>query len=309
MGIARQALLWASKQAWLDEQFRKRAFAKRATSRFIPGETLDSALDAAAAFDSVGLTSLVSQLGENVTSTTEAEQVVSHYLEVLMKIGERRLPCQISLKPTQLGLDLSKDICEQNLNRLLHLASRLGGFVWIDMESSIYVDRTLDMCERARSAHANVGVCVQSYLHRTADDLDRLIECKAAVRLVKGAYAEPPDVAMPSKRDVDESFIALSRRMLDATAEGKGGLPVFGTHDIRLLGTIFDYAAVKGLEKNSYEIQMLYGIAREYQEQLAASGQEMRVLISYGSAWFPWYMRRLAERPANVWFVLRSVLR
>ncbi len=309
MGIARQALLWASRQSWLDAQFRKRSFAKRATSRFIPGESLNVALEAASIFNEAGLTSLVTQLGENVTTTLGAEQVAEHYVGVLDRIEQQSLPCQISLKPTQLGMDLSKDLCAENLSTLLQRAMETGSFVWVDMESSAYVDRTLDMFERARDVYENVGLCVQSYLHRSGDDVERLIGCRAAIRLVKGAYSEPADVAMPSKKDVDSSFLILARRILDAASTGDGGLPVFGTHDMHLLRTIFKDAADRGLEAGAYEIQMLYGIAREQQRELAGVGHEMRVLISYGSAWFPWYMRRLAERPANVWFVLKSVFK
>jgi proline dehydrogenase len=307
MGISRQVLLWASRQAWLDEQFRKRSFARRATARFIPGESLDAALGAAGAFSEEGLTSLVSRLGENVTTANQAAQVTQHYLDVLDRIGQLGLPCQISLKPTQLGLDLSDELCSENLSALIARATESKSFIWVDMESSAYVDRTLDLFARTRKVHENVGLCVQSYLHRTADDLERLIACSAAVRLVKGAYSEPADVAKTSKKDVDSSFLILAKRLLDAAVTGNGGLPVFGTHDMRLLVTIFKDAAARGLDKRSYEIQMLYGIAREQQRELAAAGHEIRVLISYGSAWFPWYMRRLAERPANVWFVLRSV--
>jgi proline dehydrogenase len=309
MGIARQTLLWASRQAWLDEQFRKRSFAKRATSRFIPGESLDVALRAAGEFSTDGLTSLVTQLGENVTTIDQAEQVTEHYVGVLDRIKRESLPCQVSLKPTQLGLDLSKDLCYEHLLTLLRCAAETEGFIWVDMESSAYVDRTLDMVERARNEHENVGLCVQSYLHRTADDLERLIECQAAVRLVKGAYSEPAGVALQSKKDVDTNFLVLARRMLDASIAGNGGLPAFGTHDMVLLTQIFKDAAERGLEPGTYEIQMLYGISREHQMELAAAGHEVRVLISYGSAWFPWYMRRLAERPANIWFVLKSVFR
>lgn len=309
MGIARQALLWASKQAWLGEQFRKRSFAKRATARFIPGESVDAALDAAAAFTQDGRTSLVSQLGENVTSPTEVEQVTAHYLDVLTRIERLRLPCQISLKPTHLGLDLGFELCSEQLSTLLDRAVETGSFIWIDMESSGYVERTLRLYEAAGNRFENVGICIQSCLYRSAADLERLIARKAAVRLVKGAYSEPANVAMARKSEVDENFLVLARRMLDAAAAGAGGLPVFGTHDTRILSSIIEAAAAKGVGKQAFEIQMLYGIAREDQRRLAATGHAMRVLICYGTAWFPWYMRRLAERPANVWFVLRSVFR
>jgi proline dehydrogenase len=309
MGIARHTLLWASRQAWIGEQFRKRSFAKRATSRFIPGESIESALKATASFSQDGITSLVSNLGENVTTAAEVESVTEHYLDVLGRIGQLQLPCHISLKPTHLGLDLGADLCSEHLSTLLVKATESGSFIWIDMESSAYVDRTLDLFEKARNAHENVGICIQSCLYRSADDLERLIARKSAVRLVKGAYSEPADVGMKRKKDVDSNFLVLGNRMLDAVAGGSGGLPVFGTHDMRILDLLIERAAAKEVDKRAFEIQMLYGIAREQQHRLAAAGHEMRVLICYGEAWFPWYMRRLAERPANVWFVLRSVFK
>ena len=309
MGIARQALLWASRQAWIGEQFRKRSFAKRATARFIPGESIESALGAAHTFSQNSLTSIVSNLGENVTTAAEVEAVKEHYVDVLGRIGHAQIPCQISLKPTHLGLDLGEKMCSGHLSSLLAKATESGSFVWIDMESSVYVDRTLDLFEEARKTNENVGICIQSCLYRSADDLERLIACKAAVRLVKGAYSEPEDVGMKRKPDVDSSFLQLGNKMLEAAASGDGGLPVFGTHDMRLLNLLFEKAAEQHLDKRAFEIQMLYGIARDEQRTLAAAGHEMRVLICYGSAWFPWYMRRLAERPANVWFVLRSVFK
>jgi len=307
MGIARQTLLWASRQAWLGEQFQKRSFARRATSRFIPGEEVDTALNAAAAFAEVGITSVLTQLGENITSHDEASGVTNHYIDVLDRISERNLPCQISLKPTQLGLDLGYEQCLANLMTLLGRAVESGSFIWMDMESSAYVDRTIQLLEHARGRHDNVGICIQAYLYRTGDDLERLIACKSAVRLVKGTYNEPAGIAMPSKRAVDTNFMVLARRMLEAASADEGGLPVFGTHDRRLLNLIIEYAEQKGLDRRAYEVHMLFGIGREHQRRLAGAGHAIRVLISYGSAWFPWYMRRLAERPANVWFVLRSV--
>lgn len=309
MGIARHALLWASRQRWIGEQFRRRKFARRATARFIPGEEVDAALNAAHLLEGDGITSLVSQLGENVTTTSEAEAVCRHYIDVLGQIERRGLTCHISLKPTQLGLDLSKDLCLDHLNSLLLRATTTGSFIWVDMEGSQYVDRTLDVFGQARRVHANVGVCIQSYLFRAADDLEHLITQEAAVRLVKGAYSEPADVAIQNKRENDSNFLMLADRMLDARTTGGGGLPVFGTHDTHLLTEIIENAATKGVGKSGFEIQMLYGIVREYQRTCASDGYRVRVLISYGAAWYPWYMRRLAERPANVWFVVRSIFK
>lgn len=309
MGLSRIALLWASRQKWLGKQFRRRKFARRATARFIPGEKIESALEAARSLERMGITSLVSQLGENVTNATEAEEVRSHYLEVFTHLETQKLCCHISLKPTQLGMDVSLDLCRDLLNSLLVRAAEIGSFIWVDMEGYPYVDRTLSLFEEARKTHPHVGVCIQSYLHRADDDLERLLAQEAAVRLVKGAYSENAEVAIQRKRDVDSNFLRLAIRMLDATGAGSAGLPVFGTHDMDLLSQIISEAESKGLGPGSFEIQMLYGIAREHQRALANKKHLMRVLISYGEAWFPWYMRRLAERPANVWFVVRSLFK
>jgi proline dehydrogenase len=308
MGIARATLLWASKNQWLERQFQQRAFARRAIRRFMPGESAEDALDAASAFNGDGIPTLFTMLGENVSGETEAEAVVEQYADLLGHIQQRNLAAQISVKPTQLGLDLSTDLCSAQLDALLQAAQDRGNFVWVDMEGSAYLDRTFDLHERARRSHDNVGLCIQSYLHRTAEDLERLIALGAAVRVVKGAYNEPASIAIQNKREVDANFLALSLRLLEARQEGRIGLPAFGTHDMRLITQIQAAASEMDLARASFELEMLYGIGREHQRRLAADGYQIRVLISYGSAWYPWYVRRLAERPANVWFVVKSVL-
>jgi len=309
MGIARQALLWASRNRWLDEQFRGRAFARRAVRRFMPGEDVEAALAAAVRHHELGLTTVFTLLGENVETRDEAEKVTAAYLDLLDRVRDRNVPGQISLKPTQLGLDLGSETCEKQLECLLERARPAGNFVWVDMEDSTYVDRTLDLFERARRTHDNAGLCIQAYLHRVDADLERLLESNAAVRIVKGAYSEPAEVALKRKRDVDESFFRLSTRMLRAVADGGTAFPAFATHDLKLLGRILEAAASLGVPKDRFEIQMLYGVARDQQIRYAREGYRMRILISYGTAWFPWYMRRLAERPANVGFVVRSLFR
>ena len=308
MGLSRSILLWASRQEWLGEQFRRRKFAKRATARFIPGEKLDSALEAASRLQQTGITSLVSRLGENIKTADEANEVLGHYLSVLDKTDELQIPCQISLKPTQLGLDLSDSLCLDLLMALLDRAERSDSYIWIDMEGSPYVDRTLTLFEEAHKIHEHVGICIQAYLYRAEDDLRSLLAQNAAVSLVKGAYNENESIAIQKQQKVDSNFLVLAELMLDARTTG-GGLPVFGTHDKCLIGQIINDAEKKKLDPSRYEFQLLYGIARDQQRELADKGHQMRVLISYGEAWFPWYMRRLAERPSNVWFVLRSLFR
>ena len=309
MALARQALLWASKNQWIRRQFTQRAFAKRAVKRFMPGEDSDAALSAAEKLAESKVLSLLTLLGENTDSRKDAENVTAHYSRVIERIGDVGIPSQISIKPTQLGLDLSRDMCFEQLDALLDQATVQKNFVWLDMESSEYVDPTLELLRRARENHDNVGLCLQSYLYRTAKDLEPLLDSHTSIRLVKGAYREPPSIAFPRKKDVDENYLALAIKMLSASSSDDGSTAAFGTHDIGLVHGIIDEAARRNVANDRFEIQMLYGIGREHQLRLAEAGQRVRVLISYGSAWFPWYMRRLAERPANVWFVVKTALR
>lgn len=307
MSVARAALLRASKSRWLAEQMMRRSFSRRAVKRFMPGERLEDALDAAQRMAAAGLGAIVTQLGENLTSLAEAQAVRDHYLGVLEAIKARGLDAQPSVKLTQLGLDLSRDACAANLLALAAKAEAADSFLWIDMEDSSYVDRTLELFRHVRQTHQDVGVCLQSYLRRTPPDLEELLALGPAIRLVKGAYAEPAEIAFPAKADVDEAYFRLGARLLEAAAKGEA-FPVFGTHDMRLLARIAARAAELGLRDGAFEVHMLYGIRASDQRALAAQGHRVRTLISYGSAWFPWYMRRLAERPANVWFVLKSLV-
>jgi len=307
MPIARSLLLGASRSRWLREQITNRAFARRAVKRFMPGERLDAALEAARDLARQGLGTVVTQLGENLTSLAEADAVRDHYLGVFDVIQSSGLPTWPSVKPTQLGLDLSFDACLANLTALAVRADAADSMLWIDMEDSRYVDRTLELFRRLMTAQRRpVGVCLQAYLWRTPDDVRSLLPLKPAIRLVKGAYAEPPDVAFPARRNTDLAYERLARALLEAAARG-GALPVFGTHDTALLSRITKHARDLGVRDGAWEIHMLYGIRAAEQRALASAGRRVRTLISYGEHWFPWYMRRLAERPANVWFVVRSV--
>ncbi|HEX9217478.1 MAG TPA: proline dehydrogenase family protein [Gemmatimonadales bacterium] len=307
MGFARTVLLKASRSQWLARQLRERRFFQRAARRFMPGEALDDALEAAAQFGKAGLGSVLTELGEQVTNRAEAAAVRDHYLGVLEKIQRRKLPAHISVKLTHLGVEASREGCVQDVLKLAARAEQARSFLWIDMEESRYVDMTLEVYRRAKAEWPNVGVCLQAYLHRTAKDLEALLPIAPAIRLVKGAYNEPADVAFPRKRDVDENYRQLARRLL-AEAGRQRAKPVFGTHDLGLIEWIRKSAVDQRVDPSSYEFHMLYGIRAAEQRKLASMGAEVRVLISYGSAWFAWYMRRLAERPANVWFVLRNVV-
>jgi proline dehydrogenase len=308
MSLARALLLRASRSPWLAEQFRRRAFARRAVRRFMPGEDLGSALDAAADFAVGGIGTVLTSLGERVSSPGEAAAVRDHYLALLDQLRQRELPAQVSVKLTHLGLDVDGGAaCADHVLALAARAAESSSFLWIDMEESFYVDRTLDLFTRARAGHRNVGVCLQAYLRRTPADVDRLLALDGAIRLVKGAYSEPPEVAFPKKADTDAAYATLAERLVDHGARG-GAVPAFGTHDMKLVAGIRERAERLGISRKAYEFHMLYGIRTDEQRLLAGAGHAVRVLISYGTAWFPWYMRRLAERPANVWFVLRNLV-
>jgi len=307
MGLMRAALLAGSESAWLRETAARRPAVRRAVARFMPGERVEDALGAAASLRDLGIGALLTRLGENVTDAAEADEVTRHYLDVLDRV--RGLAAEISVKPTQLGLDLDRGLCETNLRALVERARATGNFVWIDMEQSRYTDATLDLCLAMRGLGAHVGVCVQAYLRRTPRDVEALIAGGAGIRLVKGAYKEPPALAFSDKRAVDEAYLVLARRLLSDEARRAGVRAVFGTHDPPLLAAIRNHAAGGGLEAKACEFHLLYGIQRAEQERLARAGHRVSVLISYGSYWFPWYMRRLAERPANVLFILKSLFR
>src|SRR5213594_4645995 len=307
MSLSRHLLLRASRSPCLARQLSERAFFRRAVRRFMPGEDLDAALAAAAELARDGIGGVLTQLGEQVMSRDEAAGVRDHYLRVLEEIRKRQLPTEISVKLTHLGLDLNPKACLQDLLALAARGAAAGSFLWIDMEESRYVDTTLELFQAVRAAHTDVGVCLQAYLRRTPADLEALLPLAPAIRLVKGAYNEPPDVAFPKKRDVDERYLTLAGRLLEHAARGQAR-PVFGTHDLRLIERLRQRAAALGAAPGSYEVHMLYGIRAAEQRALARDGVPVRVLISYGTHWFPWYMRRLAERPANVWFVIRNML-
>ena len=307
MGLARTLLLKASRSQWLARQLRERRFFQRAVKRFMPGETLDAALEAAGQFGKAGLGTVLTELGEQVTNRAEAAAVRDHYLGVYEKIQRRKLPAHVSVKLTHLGLEGSKEGCVQDVLKLAARADQARSMLWIDMEESRYVDATLEVYRRAKAEWPNVGVCLQAYLRRTPKDLEGLMSISPAIRLVKGAYNEPADVAFPKKADVDEAYRQLADRLL-AEAARQRAKPVFGTHDMGLVEQIRKIAVDRKVDPSSYEFHMLYGIRADEQRQLASMGAEVRVLISYGSAWFAWYMRRLAERPANMWFVLRNVV-
>jgi len=308
MGLARALLLKGSESRWLADQLSRRGFVRRATARFMPGESMDDGLRAAGTLTESGITSIITLLGENVEDTEAAAAVTSEYVTLLKRGAEAGLDSDISIKPTHVGLDQGFEAAAQNLGTLVSAAAEHGRLVAVDMESTRYCDPTLALYRALRAKHENVGICLQSYLYRTDADIEELLGLAPMIRLVKGAYKEPADAAYPRKSDVDASYLKLSDTLLAAARDGVARV-AFGTHDATLITEINRRAAALGVPRETYEFQMLYGIQRDMQTRLATSGYRMRVLISYGAYWFPWYMRRLAERPANVGFVLRNMLR
>lgn len=308
MHPVRSLLLAASENRWMRANATKLPIFRRAVKRFMPGERLDDALEAAEALRTQDrMAAIFTRLGENVTDMAEADAVAAHYLEAYGRIEQRGLDAQISVKLTQLGLDMDPARCREHVRRLADRAAAQGAMLWIDMEQHPYVDVTLDLYHGVLGQHRNVGVCLQAYLFRTAKDLQAVIDAGGGVRLVKGAYKEPASVAYPKKADVDANYFTLAKAMIGADARARGFRAVFGTHDVTIIDAIQQHAKATGVAGGDYEFALLYGIQRAVQRQLVHDGYTLRVLISYGDYWFPWYMRRLAERPANVWFVARTM--
>lgn len=302
----RRLLLWMARNRWLKERLPRLPFARRAVRRFMPGETARDALEAAEQFRPAGIGVLFTQLGENLADLGAAEAVTAHYHGLLDEIQARALDGEISVKLTQLGLDLDADATFANASSLAEHAARMGGVFWIDMEGSAYTEPTLAMYERLKAEHANVGICLQAYLRRTPADLHRLLPLEPAIRLVKGAYDEPVSIAFRSRVEVNAAYQSLAVSMLPPAAARKLRLGL-GTHDVALIERIAEFARSAGQPITSFEVQMLYGIRSGEQLRLARDGYRVRALISYGDAWYAWYLRRLAERPANVAFALRQL--
>jgi proline dehydrogenase len=307
MSVMRSVLLAISENRWMRSHGQNLWFVKRAARRFMPGVEFDDMLAAADALRPLGIHAAFTRLGENVSDWPEAEYVTAHYLGAIDRIKMAGIICEPSVKPTQLGLDLDKQRCFENLRALAERAKASGNYLWIDMEQSPYVDVTLELTKRLRAQFDNVGVCLQAYLYRTGDDLKALRELGIGVRLVKGAYKEPSSVAIPKKADVDEHYFKLAVAMLEPSGRPAGFRSVFGTHDVPLIARIQAHAERAGVPAREVEVHMLYGIQRAEQLRLVKDGATVRVLIAYGTFWFAWYMRRLAERPANVWFVIKSM--
>jgi len=278
--------------------------AQRLATRFVAGDSLADALAVSRRLNAEGIAVTLDHLGESVASLDEAAQARDVYLRLLPAIRDAGIQGNVSLKLTQFGLDFSLDQCRSNVERLVECAARLNTFVRIDMESGAYTQRTLDLVSGLHARYGSVGVVIQAYLYRSRADVEDLCSKRIRVRLCKGAYLEPPAVAFPRKRDVDRNYIELMKLLLD-----RGEYPAIATHDARMIAETRKYAAARGIGRDAFEFQMLYGIRRDLQRALVADGYRVRLYVPFGKAWYPYYMRRLAERPANVLFILRHLFR
>ena len=319
MQLLRSSLLWASRNRRMERIVRSNRAMRPLVSRFIPGENLDDARKAVRTLDAEGTPSILTYLGENVTSEIEAEGSMSHYLElmaslsadqIILKSNTRAstaadLRAHISIKLTQFGWDLDRAQALDRVRRLARLTEKDGTILAIDMESSAYTASTVDVYAQLAGEFRNVALCVQAYLHRTPADMQRLLPFGPYIRLVKGAYREPDSVALQKRSDIDARYRVLARELLGAA--GQGTRVVFGTHDLELVAQIRRDAGVLDVPESAFEVQMLYGIQDAGRRRLAAEGVRTRVLISYGKAWYPWFMRRLAEKPSNLLLVARNL--
>jgi len=303
----RKALLWASTNAWIRENAMRTGFVRRSVSKFMPGERIEDAIEAARALQPSGLNTIFTRLGENITRIEEADEVRAHYLKVIDLIQKAGIDAQISIKPTQLGYDQDFEVCVTHCLAIIDRCEQTNTFFWIDMEGSPYVEGTIALFKRLRERTPNIGIAIQSYLYRTEKDVEELVALGSAIRMVKGAYLEPADIAFPKKEDVDENYYTVCERLLRDDNVKPGALTHFGTHDTNLQERILKLIAERKVSSDRYEFAMLYGIQNGRQQDLITMGQRTRCLISYGEFWFPWYMRRLAERPANVWFVIKNM--
>ena len=304
--MLRKTLLYLSNQQKVFTFVRRNGLARRMASRFVAGETIEEAMTAVRALNARGITASLDLLGESVHREEEARATAQSYLDLLDRIQSQKLDANVSLKLTAMGLDISEDLCVANMQMVLDRARDYGSFVRIDMESSAYTERTLHMFEHRLypSYPKHVGIVLQSYLRRTYADVEMANRLHARVRICKGAYQEPASVAFPDKRDVDEQYIRSMHSLMS-----DGNYPGIATHDERIIADAKRFAAERKIATDRYEFQMLYGVRRDLQEQLVREGYRMRVYVPFGTQWYPYLMRRLAERPANVAFMTGNVVK
>ncbi len=313
--MLQQIFLALSRAGWAQGVITQMPISRQMAQRFVSGETIDAAIAAVRASNAKGLRATLDFLGESVTNEEEARHAADEYLHALDAIAAGGVQSNVSLKLTQLGLDLSYDFCLQNVRRVVAHARAHGNFVRVDMEGTPHTDRTLAIVRELHDEFDNIGAVLQAYLYRSEADLIALADAGIRIRLCKGAYHEPPDKAYPNKADVDANYIRLAQRLLDRSCNARGSddgrvppLAALATHDEKMIAAAKAYAEEHRIPRDRFEFQMLYGVRRELQERLVAEGYAVRVYVPYGTHWYPYFMRRLAERPANVWFFLKSAL-
>lgn len=302
--VAKNTLLYLSRQDGLKNVLTRVKFFNKVTSRFVAGETIEQAAAAVKDLNSRGITASFDHLGESIKNEAEANAEVVEYGKILDTIESQKLNCGVSIKPTQLGLDINPDLFFHNTSKIIEKAAEYNRFVRIDMEDSGHTDATLAAFRRLRAKFNNVGIVIQAYLYRSKDDVAALLKEGCSIRLCKGAYDEPASVAFPKKSDTDANYVALMQMMLDS-----GIYHGIATHDEAMIAATVEYAQKQGIAKSAFEFQMLYGVRRDLQDKLARDGYNIRVYVPYGKHWYPYFMRRLAERPANVWFVLKNAFK
>lgn len=303
--MMRTSLLWLSRQKSIFNFVRRNRLARKFASRFVPGETLDEALAVTRDLQARGLTVSLDLLGESVTSAAEAEHARDMYIAILRAMRDQGFEVNASLKPTQMGLDIDPALYDRSVRAILDVARETSGFVRIDMESSAYTQQTLDYYRSLLPEFiGHTGVVIQAALRRSTDDIEQLIALGARVRLCKGAYLEPPSVAFPDKRDVDAHYVRLMERLL-----ADGNYPAIATHDEAMIAHAKRFVTERGIPRDRFEFQMLFGVRRDLQEELVREGYRMRIYLPFGSQWYPYLMRRLAERPANIAFILGNVVK
>ncbi|MEK6320637.1 MAG: proline dehydrogenase family protein [Acidobacteriota bacterium] len=302
--ITKSALLYLSRSEGFKKFLTRFRSFNNVTHRFVAGEDLADAVEAIRQLNRQGISASFDHLGESITSEAETRQEVNEYIRVLDSINSTKLDSNVSVKLTQLGLDVSQELCYVDTRRIVEAALSYNNFVRIDMEDSTKTDATLQVFKRLRSEFENVGIVIQSYLYRSEKDVRELLKIGARIRLCKGAYKEPADVAFPKKADVDANYVKLMSQLLPS-----GFYHGIATHDERMIEATKQFSKERAVAPDQFEFQMLYGIRRDLQEKLVHEGYRMRVYVPYGRYWYPYFMRRLAERPANVWFVLRNMMR
>jgi proline dehydrogenase len=304
--LTRSALIYLSRQEGLKDFATRFSFFKKLTTRFIAGENIDEAVAAIKDVNARGCTATFDHLNESVTGTAETEAEVREYQDVLARIDTSGINSNVSIKLTQFGLEIDPDLAYRNARRVVEDAVRRGNFVRVDMEGSNVTQATIDCFKRLRDEFGlnDVGVALQSYLYRTMDDARALVKIPARIRICKGAYNEPAEVAYPDKKDVDDNYVRVMQLLLSS-----GVYHGIATHDPKMIDATVEFAQREGIGKDAFEFQMLYGIRRDLQEQLARDGYRMRVYVPYGKHWYPYFMRRLAERPANIWFVMKNMFK